>query len=82
MSDSKKKVGPDSWTCQKKSDGRSDFFGQKATFRVGQKVGQRSDKGRTIEENNSSKTRRKKILIMNRSVRVQVYSIKKYCVKK
>ena len=35
--DSKKKLGPDSRTTQKKSDGLSDFFGQKDIFRVGQK---------------------------------------------
>jgi hypothetical protein len=44
VSDFINKVGPDSHTSRQKSDGRSDFFGQKTTFRVGQnsrtKVGQ------------------------------------------
>ena len=47
VSDPKIKVGPDSRTDLKMSDGQSDIFGQKGIFGIGRKSDEKSDESRT-----------------------------------
>ena len=46
VADSKNKVGPDSRTSLKMSDGQSDIFGQKKIVEIGQKSDEKSEKVR------------------------------------
>ena len=59
MSDSKKEVGPDSRTLQKKSDGRSDFSRTNGLSRVGRKSRTKSDKSRKNVKKKSDSRRKK-----------------------